>query len=87
MKINSFDILKRMGEENKQIMLCPDVLNMNYSKKTNGTRVEVGVPGNVIAAIFGGEKKAVLLMWDVKEFNETKARMEHELAPIEEGTK
>lgn len=77
-KVNSFDVLKRMGEENKQIMMCPDVLNMNYSQKTQGTRVEIGVPGNVINAIFGGTKKAVLLMWDVKEFDETKAAMETE---------
>jgi hypothetical protein len=78
MKINIFDVLKRMGDENKQIMICPDVLNMKYSDKTKGTRVEVGVPGNVIADIFGGTKKAVLLMWDVQEFNELKALMEEE---------
>ena len=76
--INSFDVLKRMGDENKQIMICPDVLNMNYSQKTKGTKVEVGVPGNVIGDIFGGTKKAVLLMWDKKEFDELKAKMEAE---------
>jgi hypothetical protein len=76
MSVNNFDVLKRMGELNKKVMLCPDVLNMNYSNKTKGTRVEVGVPGNVISEIFSGEKKAVLLMWDVKEFNEIKSEME-----------
>lgn len=78
MKVNSFDVLKRMGDENKKIMMCPDILNMKYSDKTKGTKVEVGVPGNVIADIFGGTKKAVLLIWDVKEFNELKALMEAE---------
>lgn len=75
MSVNNFDVLKRMGAENKQVMLCPDVVNMTYSKKIRGTKVEVGVPGNVISDIFSGRKKAVLLMFDVKEFDEMKAQM------------
>lgn len=80
-KIGNLDVMKRMADENKSIMLCPDVLKMKYSKKSDGTRVEVGVPGNVIASIFNGEKMAVLLMWDVKQFNELKALMESESQP------
>lgn len=78
MPVNNFDMLKRMSAENKQIALCPDVLNMNYSNKTKGTTVMVGVPGNVIGDILSGKKKAVLLMWDVKEFEELQAKMEAE---------
>lgn len=77
-KVGNFEILSRMASENKDIMMCPDVLNMNYVKKTQGTQVTFGVPGNVIGGIFSGEKKAILLMWDKKQFNELKALMESE---------
>jgi len=77
-KVGNFEILGRMASENKDIMMCPDVLNMNYVKKAQGTHVTFGVPGNVIASIFGGEKQAILLMWDKKQFNELKAVMEAE---------
>jgi hypothetical protein len=76
MSVSNFDVLKKMSLENKNITLCPDVLNMSYSKKSDGTRIEVGVPGNPIASIFNGKKKAVLLMWDVAEFDEAKSRLE-----------
>lgn len=76
MSFSNFDILKRMSADNKTIMLCPDVLNMRYSDKTKGTRVEIGVPGNPIADILNGTKSAVLLIWDVGEFSAIKAEME-----------
>jgi hypothetical protein len=81
--VNNFDVLKRMSADNKSIMLCPDVLNMTYSKKVDGTQVTIGVPGNPIAALLQGEKNAVMLIWDVKEFNEVKAQI---MAEREEKT-
>lgn len=78
MKANNFDVLRRMSEENKNIALCPDVLSMNYSAKSKGTRVEVGVPGNPIIDILRGKRRAVLLIWDIAEFDEMKARIEAE---------
>lgn len=77
-KIGNFEILGRMAAENMDIAMAPDVLNMKYSDKTKGTKVEFGVPGNVIGKIFGGETRAVCLMWDMKQFNELKAKMEQE---------
>jgi hypothetical protein len=77
-KVGNFEILSKMASENMDIMMCPDVLNMNYSKKTQGTKVEFGVPGNCIAGIFSGEKKAIMLMWDAEQFRALKARLEAE---------
>lgn len=74
--VSNFDVLKRMATDNKTIMLCPDVLNMKYSDKIKGTRVEIGVPGNPISAILNGEQKAVLLIYGIKQFNELKTEME-----------
>ena len=77
-KVSNFEVLGRMASENKDIMMAPDVTNMNYNQKMKGTVVSFGVPGNVIGGIFSGEKKAILLMWDMKQFNELKALMESE---------
>lgn len=77
-KVGNFEVMSRMASENKDIMMCPDVLNMKYSENTKGTKVEFGVPGNVIAGVLSGDKKAVLLIWDMKQFRELKTAMEAE---------
>ncbi len=78
MKINNFDVIKRMSEENMDIRIAQDVLDMKAGKQ--GTRVTVGVPGNVIAEIFSGDTRAFLMMYNVKQFNELKSKMEQEAA-------
>jgi hypothetical protein len=74
--INNFDVLKRMGEQNKSIQLCTTITQMNYSAKKGGTEVSVGVPGNVCFDIQSGRKNCLLLLFDMAEFNELKAEME-----------
>ena len=76
--VNNFDVLKRMAAENKAVQLCTTITQMNYSAKKGGTEVSVGVPGNVCFDIRDGKLNAVLLLWDVNEFNELKAIMEKE---------
>jgi hypothetical protein len=75
--INNFDVLKRMGEENKSIQLCSTITEMNYSAK-KGTVVSVGVPGNVCFDISSGKTNALLLLFNMQEFNELKKAMEQE---------
>ena len=77
-EINNFDVLKRMAAENKTVQLCTTITQMNYSAKKGGTEVSVGVPGNVCFEIESGRINAVLLMWNVREFEELKAKMKEE---------
>lgn len=74
-KVNNFDVLKRMAAENKDIRLCSTVTDMNYNAKS-GTKVTVGVPGNVCFDINSGKLNAVLLVFDIGQFNELKKAME-----------
>ncbi|HUD74468.1 MAG TPA: hypothetical protein VMQ76_05295 [Terracidiphilus sp.] len=80
LKVNNFDVLKRMAAENKSIQLCTTVTQLNYSAKKGGTEVSIGVPGNVCFDFESGKKTAFLLLYDVREFNELKAAMEQEPA-------
>ena len=77
-EINNFDVLKRLAAENKSVQLCTTITQMNYSAKKGGTEVSVGVPGNVCFEIESGRINAVLLMWNVREFEELKAKMKEE---------
>jgi hypothetical protein len=74
--VNNFDVLKQMGVENKTIQLCTTITQMNYSANKGGTEVSVGVPGNICFDIQSGKMNAVLLLWDVNQFNEIKAKLE-----------
>ena len=81
-KVNNFDVLKRMAEENKTIQLCTTITQMLYSAKKGGTEVSVGVPGNVCFEVESGRMTGFLLMYNVREFNELKAAMEQEAQPF-----
>ena len=50
---------------------------MNYNAK-KGTEVTFGIEGNVCFDIRDGKKKAVCLLWSVKEFEEMRAQMQRE---------
>lgn len=80
MSVNNFDVLKRMAAENKNIQLCTTVTDMNYNHKV-GTKVSVGVPGNVCFDIEGGKLSACLLLFDKSQFDELKTLMEQESKP------
>lgn len=80
MKINNFDVLKRMADENLNVQLCTMITDMNYSAKNGGTKVTVGVPGNVCFDIRYGKTNAMLLLVDVAQFTKLKAEMESKAA-------
>jgi hypothetical protein len=77
-RVNNFDVLKRMADEDKKIQLCTTITQMNYSAKKGGTEVSVGVPGNVCFEVQSGRMVGFLLLYDVAQFNELKAAMESE---------
>ena len=76
--VNNFDVLRRLAQENKSIQLCSTITQMNYNMKKGGTEVSVGVPGNVCFEIESGRMNAMLLLFNMREFNELKTAMEKE---------
>ena len=76
--VNSFDVMKEMCRRNGKIQLAPlpNVEHANYSKKAKGTRVTIGVAGNVVTGILLGNYVGGLILCDKDEFNRIKAEME-----------
>jgi len=75
--VSNFDVLKRMASENKDIRLCTTITEMNFNHKL-GTAVTVGVPGNVCFDLDNGTLNACLLLFNQKQFDELKEKMEAE---------
>jgi len=76
MAVNNFDVLKRMAAENKDIRLCTTVTKADYSAKKGGTEVSIGVPGNICFDLEDGKINALLLVFNMAQFDELKALME-----------
>ncbi len=72
--VNNFDVLKRMCADNKDIRMGTDVLNMKAVKA--GSQITMGIAGNVLAKVMFGELNACLILFDKKQFEQTKATME-----------
>lgn len=72
------DELNRLDTEHggKRVILCPDIIDVNAGKN-NGT-VKVGVSKEIAQELMncmvfgGGNKKAVLMIIDLEEFNKLK---------------
>lgn len=77
-KVNNFDVLRRMCTANQKVQLCTTVTDMNYSAKQGGTKVSIGVPGNVCFDIQEGRTNVMLLLVDVAQFDAMKKVMENE---------
>lgn len=73
--VNNFDVLKAMAEQNMDIRLCTTIVRMDYDAKV-GTKVVVGVPGNVCFEVSEGKLNALLLLFNMKQFDELKKAME-----------
>lgn len=80
MTVNNFDVLKAMAEQSMDIRLCNTIVRMDYNAKV-GTKVVVGVPGNVCFEISEGKLNALLLLFDIQQFNELKKAMEKDGLP------
>lgn len=79
-KISSFDVLKRMSEEDLDIRLATseNLRGMNAVHKGKDTDITIGVAGNVINAVLNNELHLCLLIWDKEQFRATKAKIEKE---------
>lgn len=79
-KANSFDVMKRIGAANGDIMTFPDVVSMQTVKA--GGHVTIGVPPGIVQKLgLGTEKYKVFLMAvNAREFDAMKATIEAELA-------
>ena len=79
-KISSFDVLKRMSEENLDIRLATseNLTNMNAVHKGKDTNITIGVAGNVIGAVMNNELHMCLLLWNKEQYRATKAKIEEE---------
>lgn len=76
--VGSFAVLARMCADNADIRLAP-AENITLLRKVKaGTQVTIGVQGDVVGGIFAGELTAFLLVYSVKQFQETKTKMEAE---------
>lgn len=63
-----------MAADNLDIRIGTDLLEMKYVKA--GTKVTMGAPGNIIGQLFNGELVACLLMYNKKQFDEMKRKLE-----------
>lgn len=79
-KISSFDVLKRMSEDNLDIRLATseNLRHMNAVHKDKDTDITIGVAGNVIGAVMNNELHLCLLLWNKEQYQATKAKIETE---------
>ena len=79
-KISSFDVLKRMCDDNLDIRLSTseNLRHMNAVHKGKDTDITIGVAGNVIGAVMNNELHLCLLVWNKEQYQATKAKIEEE---------
>ena len=79
-KISSFDVLKRMSEDNMDIRVATseNLRHMNAVHKGKDTDITIGVAGNVIGQVMNNDLHLCLLVWDKKQYQATKAKIERE---------
>ena len=61
--------------------VCPTLVSMDYGAKT-GTRVTMGVPGNMVFDVQSGKVMPVLLMVNRAEYENSMACPEHDMQGI-----
>ena len=76
-KISSFDVLKRMSEDNLDIRISTseNLTNMNAVHKGKDTDITIGVAGNVIGAVMNNELHLCLLIWNKEQYRQTKDKI------------
>lgn len=81
-QVSNFDVLKHMSSQDMDIRMATleNVLNMRKVKA--GTQVTLGVPGDVIGGIATRDLGGCFLLYDWKQFKETKKQLESVTASI-----
>ncbi len=75
-KVSNFDVMKRMSAEDLDIRLAPPENIVSVTKVKAGTNLTIGVCGDQVGAIANGDLIVCLLLFDRKQFNETKKKIE-----------
>ncbi len=78
MSVSNFDVLKKMSADNLDIRLATSENILRMNKVKAGTQITFGVDGDVLNAIYRNELHCCLLIWNKRQFNETKEGMEAE---------
>ena len=78
MSINNFDVMKRMSDEDQDIRLAGLGNIISMKKVKAGTQITLGVQGDVLNQIATGVFGGCFLLYDWKQFQETRAKMEAE---------
>lgn len=73
---NNFDVLKRMAAENQDIRFGVDLVQAK--KVAAGTQVTIGIAGEVVGSLLAGDLRACLILFNKKQFDETKEKLERE---------
>jgi hypothetical protein len=76
MSVNNFDVMKAMGEQNKDIRLAPMANILRLQKVKAGTQITIGVEGDVVGAIANGRFVGGLILADKAQFDETKRQLQ-----------
>lgn len=74
--VNNFDVLKKMSADNLDIRLGTDFLGGKTNRQ--GCRIEIGIAGNPLGELLAGDLRACLILFNKKQFDETKAKLETE---------
>lgn len=78
MKKRLFQILDELNVQDGDktsdhaVMVGNQIVSMDYSAKHGGTKVTVGIAGNQVFDLQNGNKMALLLIIDKKQYNEAK---------------
>lgn len=75
-KINNFDILKIMGERNMDIRLAPLSNVLNIQKVKMGTKVTIGIDGDIVTKFLNDGYVGGLILADANQFENIKNELE-----------
>lgn len=75
-RVNNFDVLKQMATDNLDIRMSPGGNIINMKKVKAGTEITIGVEGNVVTPILVGDLVGCMLLYNKKQFDEIKAKLE-----------
>lgn len=78
-KVSAFEVFLRMQQQDDNALKLAPMRNVLQAQATkHGTRVTMGVEGNVCGQILAGDFVGGLLLVDRKRFEEVRAQIEQE---------
>jgi len=75
-KLTVYDVLREMGERDLDVSISTEVMQVQKLKK-GGTRFTLGIVGDNLTTCFAqGSHRAILVVYNTREYRETLAAME-----------